>query len=294
MRNSVIMCINIYTSYKDAKREYLKLEEIISKLTKRVDYQQETKFRKITINSLKYTYANDTNESNIPFSLEINNPLEFLSGQIINVTGGSGNGKSTYLDIINGIIPCSEYSSTIYLDDNRVKIKGFDYLTSLRYYNEQIEAISWKPSVYEIISGKSIKYEDNDLPISINENDENIVWQSLKICYCLDFLKKDNITNEKKWIHTKNIGMSGGQKGRVALARSIYRIMTRKPIFITLDEVDKAIQSELVVPIMQNIYKYTRENNILTFVTCHNSDVKKLSEYDQVINFVKGVGEKIV
>ena len=42
---------------------------------------------------------------------------------------------------------------------------------------------------------------------------------------------------------------------------------------------------------MQNIYRYTRENNILVFVICHNPDVKKL-QYDQTIEFVDGVCNK--
>ena len=292
MKNSVVMCINIYTTYKDAKREYNKLYDIISKLTRRIDYEQKKDFFQITIESLKYTYPNDKNDSNIPFSLVVlsDNKLNFKLGQIIKLDGNSGNGKSTFSDIINGIIPCSEYISSIYLDNS--KIDGFDCITYLRYYNEQIESIGWKPSVYEIISGNYIEYDNNNIPIYIDKNDEEIVWNSLTICLCLDFLKKENITNELKWIHTRNIGMSGGQKGRISLARTIYRIMTRKPIFITLDEVDKAIQSELVVPIMQNIYKYTRENNILLFVICHNPDMKKLSEYDQVIEFVNGIAIK--
>jgi ABC-type bacteriocin/lantibiotic exporter with double-glycine peptidase domain len=292
MKNSVVMCINIYTSYKDAKREYNKLDDIISKLTRRIDFEQKKDFLEITIESLKYTYPNDKNDSNIPFSLVISpeNKLNFKLGQVIKLDGNSGNGKSTFTDIINGIIPFSEYTSSIFLDYS--KIDGFDCLTSLRYYNEQSESMCWKPSVYEIISGRHIEYDDKNIPIYIDKDDENIVWDALTICLCLDFLKKENITNELKWIHTRNIGMSGGQKGRISLARSVYRIMTRKPIFITLDEVDKAIQSELVVPIMQNIYRYTRENNILLFVICHNPDVKKLQEYDQVINFVNGMAIK--
>lgn len=295
MKNSVIMCMNMYTSYKDAKREYNKLYDIISKLNKRIDYPQIKDFMKefteITMSSLKYTYQKDKNESNIPFSLIINNNLKFRLSEVVMLDGDSGSGKSTFLDIINGIIPCSEYNAFIYID--KIKIVGFDCLTSLRYYNEQSESLCWNPSIYEVTSGKkNIEYDDNDIPINIDKNDEDIVWSALTICLCLDFIKKENITNELKWIHSKNIGMSGGQKGRIALARSIYRIMTRQPKMITLDEVDKAIQSELVVQIMQNIYRYTRENNILTFVICHNPDVKKLSEYDQVINFVNGVAIK--
>ena len=292
MKNSVIMCINIYTSYKDAKREYNKLDNIISELNMRFEFEQKKNFLEISIDSLKYTYPNDKNDSNIPFSLIISpeNKLNFKLGQVIKLDGNSGNGKSTFSDIINGIIPFSEYTSSIFLDG--YKIDGFDSLTSIRYYNEQSESMGWKPSVYEIISGYYIEYNDDNIPIYINKDNENIVWDALTICLCLDFLKKENIKNELKWIHTRNIGLSGGQKGRISLARSVYRIMTRKPMFITLDEVDKAIQSELVVPIMQNIYKYTRENNILLFVICHNPDVKKLQEYDQVIDFINGIAIK--
>jgi ABC-type multidrug transport system fused ATPase/permease subunit len=289
MKNSVIMCMNMYTTYKDAKREYLKLDDIISDLPKRVSYEQIKEFTEIRIDSLKYTYQKNKNISNIPFTLTTGY-LKFTSGELIMLTGNSGSGKSTFSDINNGIIPCSQYTASIFVDG--VEISGFDCLTSMRYYNEQIESHCYELSIYEIISGNNNLIYNNGIPCNINKYDEDIVWSALTICSCLDFLKRNNIINELEWIHTKNIGMSGGQKSRIALARSIYRIMTRKPKMITLDEVDKAIQSEMVVQIMQNIYRYTRENNILTFVICHNPDVKKLTDYNQVINFVNGVAIK--
>ena len=106
---------------------------------------------------------------------------------------------------------------------------------------------------------------------------------------CLDFVKKEDVPNELKWIHTKNVGLSGGQKGRIALARSIYRIITDKPKMITLDEVDKAIQADLVCEIMTNIFTFTREHQILVFVICHSPDVQRLETYDQVLNMTKGL-----
>jgi ABC-type multidrug transport system fused ATPase/permease subunit len=289
-RNSVTMCISIYTQYSDAKREYAKLEEIVGKTFKRVELIQEVEFETITIESLEYIYPQDSNTSNKPFHLvlDVNTVLSFKQGQIIMLEGNSGHGKSTFSDIINGIIPFSEYKSSIYLDKTK-KVQGFDVLTQSRYYNEQTEAICWKPSVYEIVTGKTIHIDKEFNPCGINKSDEDIVWDALTICSCLDFIKKDNTINDLKWIYTRNIGMSGGQKGRIALARSIYRVMTICPKIVTLDEVDKAIQSELVVDIMLNIYKYARNTNTLMFVICHNSDVKKLDEYDQIINFTKGL-----
>ena len=292
IRSSVSLCIGIYINWKDTKREYGKLEDIIGKLTKRIEVEQKINYNKITINSLKYSYPEETNGSNKPFKLELNQKLEFKLGQIIRLDGDSGNGKSTFSDIINGVIPFVEYSSSIYLDD-KIKINGFDYLTTTRYYNEQQETICWKPSVYEIITEKDIKYNDALKPINIDYNDEQIVWKALEICSCNDFLKKENIINELKWIHSKNIGISGGQKGRIALARTVYRIIKNKPKFITLHEVDKSIQTELVVNIMENIFSYTKLHDILVFVICHSSEVKKLNHYDQIISFVKGNITKI-
>lgn len=297
MRSSVIMCISLYTHFLDAKREYIKLEEILSNTFERINFdKQDIDFNSITIESLKYVYPQDSNISNKPFELVLapDTTLYFTLGQIIRLDGNSGHGKSTFSDIINGIIPFGEYDVSVYLDnpDMNKRIVGFDVLTKYRYYNEQTESICWKPSVYEIISGKTILRDEFSNPVDIDKYDEDIVWEALTICSCLDFLKKDNVTNELKWIYTRNIGMSGGQKGRVALARSIYRIMTmfsKFPKIITLDEVDKSIQSELVVEVMKNIYNFARTNNILVFVICHNSDVKNLDEYNQVINFTNGI-----
>ena len=294
MKSSVIMCISLYTQYSDAKREYTKLEEILSNTFERINFDKhEIDFNSITIKSLKYVYPQDSNISNKPFELVLapDTTLSFKLGQIIRFDGNSGHGKSTFSDIINGIIPFGEYKTSVYLDDPDMnkRIIGFDVLTKYRYYNEQTESICWKPSVYEIISGKTITRDEFYNPVNIDKYDEDIVWKALTICSCLDFLKKDNVTNELKWIYTRNIGLSGGQRGRVALARSIYRVMTMYPKIITLDEVDKSIQSELVVEVMKNIFKFARTNNILVFVICHNSDVKNLNEYNQVINFTNGI-----
>jgi len=283
MRSSVSMFFGIYSQYKDSKREYAKLEEIISKSNQRIEVESVdiNVDSVIRIESLKYVYPDDSSSSNTPFKLSLSQQLIFKLGQIIKLEGDSGNGKSTFTDIINGIIPYTEYNSVIFLDD--VKIIGFDCLTKSRYYNEQQETICWQPSIYEIISNKE----------EINAADEEIVWKALIICSCLDFVKRENIVNELKWIHTKKVGMSGGQKGRIAIARSMYRIMITRPKFITLDEVDRAIQSEMVVDIMRNIYKYTRENNILVFMICHNPDVKKMTDYDQTIRFIYGMISKV-
>lgn len=295
MRSSVISCIGLYTQYKDTKREYKKLEDIISSCVERKELEQEEEFTQVRIESLEYVYSKDLNESNIPFRLKLQEGLvlKFKPGEIVKLEGDSGHGKSTFSDIINGIIPSSEYSSTIKLEkknNSHTQIAGFDVLTKIRYYNEQSEDICWKPSVYEIVSGEDLKFDTEKNPTNIDKDTELMVWEALIICSCGDFLKLENQPNELKWIYTPNIGMSGGQKGRVGLARTIFRIIKHKPKFITLDEVDKSIQSEMVVGIMKSIFEYARINHILMFVIAHTEQVKKLTGvYSQVVNFTKGI-----
>ena len=303
IRSSVVSCINLYTHYKDSKREYEKLENIIAGCYERNDTKQIIEFNTITIKSLKYEYLKANDAVNKPFVLEMQQgiDLEFTRGQIIKLDGDSGHGQSTFSDIINGIIPFNEYKCDL-LVDNSIIDDGFDCLNSIRYYNEQSENISWKPSVYSIVSGRDLNLDSdgnpldsdgNPLDINLEKEEEENVWKSLEICKCGDFLRRcnDNTQDNRKWIYSYNIGMSGGQKGRIGLARTIYRIICSKPKYITLDEVDKSIQSEMVVEIMSNIFDYTRTNNIIAFVIAHNPDVKKM-DFDQVIKFTNGVISK--
>ena len=295
MKSSVISCIGLYTYYKETKQEYEKLVNIISSCVERKKLKQELEFFQIEVESLEYTYSRDVNEFNIPFKLKLQEQLKlrFKLGEIVKLEGDSGHGKSTFSDIVNGIIPFNEYTSTIKIeknDNSLIQIKGFDALTKIRYYNEQLENICWKPSVYEIVSGEDLIFDSEKNLINYNHDIESKVWKALSICSCGDFLKLENNANKLKWIYTPNIGMSGGQKGRVGLARTIFRIIKNKPKFITLDEVDKSIQSEMVVGIMKEIFHYAKINGILMFIIAHTEQVKKLDGvYDQVINFNKGI-----
>lgn len=211
------------------------------------------------------------------------NPIIFSPGQIIKLSGDSGNGKSTFTDIVCGIIPYKEYKHCIYYD-NKENTYGFDAITTHRLYVEQFETIDWRPSVYEIITEQHV--EDSCI-INMNTNDEDIVWTALEMACCQDFLKRSNDMNDLKWIHTKNIDPSGGQKGRIAIARILYHMLKKFPKMIILDEVDKAFQGELATTILSGIFAYCRANKIICLVAAHSTEVKEM-KYDQVLVFDHG------
>ena len=63
----------------------------------------------------------------------------------------------------------------------------------------------------------------------------------------------------------------------------------KKPVFIILDEVDKAVQADMMVTIMNKIFDYTKKNKIITFVIAHSTEIKNNSKYTQKISLNKGI-----
>jgi ABC-type bacteriocin/lantibiotic exporter with double-glycine peptidase domain len=261
--------------YNNAKNHYDKLFNIINEIDEKINTSQINNFTDLYIKELKYTYPNNSNI--IPFTLKLIEPIICKVGEIIKLEGDYGNGKSTFCDIFNGIIPDNKYEVKLII--NSKIYYSFNYICKIRYYHEQFENIDYKPSVYEIISGET----------EINIEDEKLVWNSIQITLCDNFITNINEESNKKYFHTKNIGLSGGQKGSIAVARTIYKIMKNQPQIVTLDEIDKAIQANVVTKIMENIYNYCKTHQILLFVICHSTEVKEMKYYDKTLKFVNGI-----
>lgn len=289
LHSNVSSCFMVYEQYKDSKREYDKYEEIINKLQKRNLVKQfDNKIDGIVIKMINYVYPEENNKK--PFGLHISKDIIVSKKDIILVDGGSGDGKSTAFDILSGVISDEEYENNIEIicGDDREKINGFECLTSRRFYTEQNVSVPQKASIAQIISGI---FDE-----TITEKDENVIWKSLMICCCDDFVEhyKNNDLEEfgtiksKKWIHEKKVSMSGGQKGRIILSRMMYGIIKNEPSFILLDEVDKSVQADLMVVIMNNIFDYTKSKGIITFVIAHSTEIKEYSGYTKKITLKNG------
>ena len=268
-------CISLSRDYNNSKIQYDKLFNIINNINEKTNTHKINNFTNLYIRELKYTYPCKPN--NIPFTLNLTEPIIFNTGEIIKLEGDYGNGKSTFCDIFNGIIPDEKYEVKLTINSNIYY--SFDYLCKIRYYHEQFENIDYKPSVYEIISGN----------IEINIEEEKLVWDAMKITLCDNFITNIDEESSKKFIHSKNIGLSGGQKGSVAVARTMYRIIKNQPQIVTLDEIDKAIQANVVTKIMENIYNYCNKNKILLFVICHSTEVKEMKYYNKTLKFENGL-----
>lgn len=277
----------IYRQYNEASLHYNNLNKELSKYAKREYVNPINNFNTISINHLKYFYPQGSPkitkiidmeiETQVnPFGIVLQNPIVLTGGNIVRLDGESGHGKSTFLDILCGIIPYNKIQSSIFYDDIDYGY-GFNSIEKVRLYVEQSENINYSPSVYEIIT---CNYDDL--------SDTKLVYKALEMAECADFIELDNTNNNRMSIFTKlnDNKPSGGQKGRISIARAIYRAIKTIPKIIVLDEIDKAVQASMAIKILGNIFNYCRENKIICVVAAHSTEIKQL-EYDQVIKFKK-------
>ena len=299
IKNHLTTFCDMYKSYFDTKAEYQSLENILSKCEPRENVNQVQRFNSIHIKSLSYTYP--SSENTIPFTVQTSNKIVLEAGCMVQLIGPSGHGKSTFMDLICGIIPYSQYSHQVFYD-GVVSEYGFDAITTQRIYAEQFESVNWKASAYEIITekesigeGEPVRLKSQGIACTETVVDfgfsevEKDLSRALTMAKCGDFLTMDQSSKrDLKWVHTKNINPSGGQKGRIVIAKVIYRMLQGQPRLLILDEIDKAFQADLAVEILGDIMAYCREKRIICMIAGHSTEVKSM-KYDLKFHFENGV-----
>ena len=288
LRGKFLQIVNLCRSYDEVKIEYEKIDKILFKLQKKDFIPQIKNFDKMTIKQLKYSYPQkDINQE--PYTVQTINELCAKKGECIRLVGESGNGKSTFMDLLTGIIPSSECKICNVEFDDEFNQYGFGSIEQIRQYVEQSESINWKACVFEIITND--KYVENHSNI-------DLIWEALMMAQCDDFLKKDNKVNTHKSIKTPNIDPSIGQKKRIVIARALYYLLLNqhnhkfkghpKTKMLVLDEIDSAFQGDMAIKIMKIIFDFCKENDIICIVSAHTTEVKNM-KYDQVWKVENGM-----
>lgn len=266
--NQIKMNIQFVTQmrscYDEATKKFDKFIEFFKTKKQKKEYKQMQITTKLEIQDL--TYQVGTN-----FCLQLQSPVNIKSGEIIMLSGDSGHGKSTFLDVVSGIVDNDNYSCTLEIDNHCAPNK-FNNTEKERVYISQTESISFEPSVYTIVTG------DHKMN---GEHDYLTIQKALSFANCDDFMSKRDL-----YTPVKN-RLSGGQKARLQLARSFYNIIVHQPKIVILDEVDKCIQSKTVKQIMTDIFAYCRKQNMICLVVAHTTELKNL-KYDQVLYFKNG------
>ena len=193
----------------------------------------------LTSTSLKKSFNNKTVIHNI--SLEVN------SGEIVGLLGPNGAGKTTTFYMIVGLIKSDE--GNIVINNHDITCEPIH-----KRFECGISYLPQEPSIFRDMTAKDniLAILEVDKTLSIDE--KNNIFDYL--------IEKFDL---KKFLNTKGIQLSGGERRRVEIARAL----ALKPKFLLLDEPFAGIDPISVIDI-QKIIKGLAKEDIGIFITDHN------------------------
>ena len=164
-------------------------------------------------------------------------------GQILFVSGKSGLGKSTLLDLISGF------------HDNNLIWTGKIYLNKLNITNASIQnkKIGYMLQDYFLFPHFNVK---NNLIFSLPKQTRNKKEQAL------DYLKQINMVEFSDHYPSE---LSGGQKARIACLRAIVS----NPDALLLDEPFSSLDKKTMKSFQKFLFDYVKKLNIPCIIVSH-------------------------
>ena len=173
-------------------------------------------------------------------------------GEILFISGKSGLGKSTLLDLISGF------------HDNNLIWTGKIYLNKLDITNASIQnkKIGYMLQDYFLFPHFNVK---NNLIFSLPKQTRNKKEQAL------DYLKQINMVEFSDHYPSE---LSGGQKARIACLRAIVS----NPDALLLDEPFSSLDKKTMKSFQKFLYDYVKKLNIPCIIVSHRL-VKNLNNF---------------
>ena len=208
----------------------------------------------LTSAGLKKSFESKTVVHNV--SLEVN------SGEIVGLLGPNGAGKTTTFYMIVGLIKSDEGS--IHINDQDITFEPIH-----KRFEQGISYLPQEPSVFRDMTAKDNIEAVLEVDKSLSKNQKSDILEHL--------INKFDLS---KFINTKGIQLSGGERRRVEIARAL----AIKPKFLLLDEPFAGIDPISVIDI-QKIIKVLAKEEIGILITDHNvRETLKICDKSYVIN----------
>lgn len=207
---------------------------------------------KIRLSNVDFAYISEK-----PILKGIN--LSFQKGKKYAVIGGSGAGKTTLINLINGLY-CN-YTGDIFLDSQVIdKFYSLEYMSLFATVSQNV--ILFNTTISDNIT----------LSNRVNERLLNDVCQISGVSEIVNQMPEGYRTK----VSDNGVNLSGGQRQRIALARALYH---EKPVLI-LDEGTSAIDKISTDKIEKSLL---RIDDLLLITITHDVRSPLLNDYDEII-----------
>ena len=258
IRFSMPLFDEVYNEYIDIKNNNLK-QNLINGISESNKFNFDNE---IKINSLCFNYStNKTVLNNISFIIP--------KGKFVGIIGPSGVGKTTFVDILLGLLEPTNGS---------ISVDGVNIFSNIRGWQANL---AYVPQSIYLIDG-TIK-ENIALGVPENEIDNELIDKVLHMAELYDFVysQTDNINTN---VGERGVKLSGGQRQRIGIARALYQ----KPEVLILDEATSALDNETEKSITDTILKL--KGKITIIAIAHR--LTTLQACDSKIDFEKLQGDK--
>ncbi len=257
----------IYSQYTDYKYYKPTFDKIYPDLLASKDKFEEKNFgatnvskldfkERIELKNLSFRYQNTKK-----FIFE-NENVKISAGQFIGIVGKSGSGKTTFVDLIIGLLDPS--SGEILIDGKKINSNNLE---------------NWKKNIGYVFQSSFFADDTitNNIALGINEKeiDFNKIEKVAKIAQISDFIESKLPLKYNTIIGEDGAFLSEGQKQRINIARALYN----DPEMIILDEATNSLDSETENLVISSIFK----NFINKTVVMITHKVSLLQNCDQII-----------
>ena len=217
--------------------------------------------KKITFKSLRFRYNNT--QKNILNNID----FEIYNGEIVGIMGRSGEGKSTLIDLLVGLI--EPINGDILIND---KQSIFD---NTQNWREQIGYISQDIFLFDSTIRENIAF---GLSPDLIDNDllkKSIIGANLKSHI-------DSLPNGvETLVGESGVMLSGGQIQRIGIARALYR----QPMILLLDEATSSLDEKTEQEIMKTISLLKGKKTIIII----SHQLKTLKDCSKIYELKDGV-----
>lgn len=200
-------------------------------------------FKLIELENINFSHKNNLIFKNIN--------LEIQKNDVIGIIGETGSGKSTFIDILCGLLPADKGKIKL----NKVELSNYE----IKNIHKIISIVPQRINLLDDTIKNNILYAKKF------ENHKNIEekLKDLKHVCLLDYVDK----KDEKWdsvVGENGIKLSGGQIQRLGIARALFK----NPKILILDEATSGLDQETEKKLLNNLINLRPKITII--IISHN------------------------